>query len=146
MDTTSATAPKTFRNETNFNYKHSEFYTIFLSVLTAALLLLFIMWRWYRMKSDLRRAIEEFQETQNLINQQQQAAVAFHIRQNSFQSINTSQTQHFPISSNNTNSCANIEFMKISKNDLPPPYEQVIKSTSLPNYHSILNEKANNQD
>ena len=47
-------------NEFN-GYKKNEFYSIFVSILTAAIFLLFIMWRWFRMKSDLRNALNEQQ-------------------------------------------------------------------------------------
>lgn len=47
--------------------KSNEFYNIFVSLLTAGLFVVFIMWRWIKMKSDLRKALRE----QNLINQQQ---------------------------------------------------------------------------
>ena len=42
-------------------YRKNEFYSIFVSILTAAIFLLFIMWRWFRMKSDLRHALNEQQ-------------------------------------------------------------------------------------
>jgi len=43
-----------------FTYKNNnEFYSIFVSMFTAALFLFFIMWRWLRMKSDLRKALQE---------------------------------------------------------------------------------------
>ena len=42
-----------------YQYKNNEFYSIVVSMLTAAILLLFIMWRWFRMKADLRKALRE---------------------------------------------------------------------------------------
>lgn len=47
--------------------KSNELYSILVSMLTAGLFVVFIMWRWVKMKSDLQRALQE----QNLINQQQ---------------------------------------------------------------------------
>lgn len=44
-------------------YKNSnELCSIFISMLTAAVFLLFIMWRWIRIKSDLRQAMREQSE------------------------------------------------------------------------------------
>ena len=45
-------------------HKSNEFYSIFISMLTAAIFLLFIMWRWIKMKSDLRKALREQLEIQ----------------------------------------------------------------------------------
>lgn len=45
-------------------YKNNELYSIFVSMFTAAIFLLFIMWRWIRMKSDLRKALREQIEIQ----------------------------------------------------------------------------------
>lgn len=51
----------------DFDHKTNELYSIFISMLTAAIFVFFIMWRWMKMKSDLRKALHE----QNLIEQQQ---------------------------------------------------------------------------
>lgn len=51
------------------NYKNNELYSIFVSMFTAAIFVFFIMWRWIRMKSDLRKALREQLEIQR---QQQQ--------------------------------------------------------------------------
>lgn len=45
-------------------YKKNEFYSIFVSVLTAAAFLFFIMWRWFKMRSDLKRSLEEQEQIQ----------------------------------------------------------------------------------
>ena len=45
-------------------YKNNEMYSILVSMFTAALFLIFIMWRWFRMKSDLRKALREQLEIQ----------------------------------------------------------------------------------
>ena len=41
------------------SYRNNEIYSIFVSMFTAAIFLLFIMWRYYKMKSDLRKALRE---------------------------------------------------------------------------------------
>lgn len=50
----------------DIDYRTNELYSIFVSILTAAIFVTFIMWRWFKMKSDLRKALQE----QNLIDQQ----------------------------------------------------------------------------
>lgn len=49
-------------NLNEIHYRNNEMYSIFVSMLTAALFLLFIMWRWIRIKSDLRKALREQSE------------------------------------------------------------------------------------
>jgi len=44
--------------------KNNEFYSIFVSVITAAVFLFFIMWRWFKMNSDFRKALQEQLEVQ----------------------------------------------------------------------------------
>jgi hypothetical protein len=48
------------------NYKNNEMYSILVSIFTAALFLIFIMWRWFKMKSDLRKALREQLEIQQM--------------------------------------------------------------------------------
>ena len=45
-------------------YNRNEFYSICVSILTAAAFAVFIMWRWLRMKSDLKRALREQEQIQ----------------------------------------------------------------------------------
>jgi hypothetical protein len=45
-------------------YKKNEFYSLFVSILTAAAFLFFIMWRWFKMRSDLRKSLEEQEQIQ----------------------------------------------------------------------------------
>ncbi len=45
-------------------YNRNELYSICVSILTAAAFAVFIMWRWLRMKSDLKRALREQQQLQ----------------------------------------------------------------------------------
>ena len=45
-------------------YNRNEFYSICVSILTAAAFAAFIMWRWLRMKSDLKRALREQEQIQ----------------------------------------------------------------------------------
>lgn len=65
-----ATSSKSLGYSTPYNhhitYKNNELYSILVSMFTAALFLLFIMWRWFRMKSDLRKALREQLEIQQL--------------------------------------------------------------------------------
>jgi hypothetical protein len=64
-ETTTTTVPTTRYMPSPYAYdqfgyhKHNELYSIFVSMFTAALFLLFIMWRWVRIKSDLRKALRE---------------------------------------------------------------------------------------
>lgn len=77
------------------NYKNNELYSIFVSMFTAAIFLFFIMWRWFRMKSDLRKALREQLE----IQQQEQ------LNNSSSSSSATNTTRHTPstpISSSST--------------------------------------------
>lgn len=46
------------------DYHKNEFYSICISILTAAAFAVFIMWRWLRMKSDLKRALQEQEQMQ----------------------------------------------------------------------------------
>lgn len=46
------------------SHKNNEFYSIFVSVITAAVFLFFIMWRWFKMNSDFRKALREQLEVQ----------------------------------------------------------------------------------
>ena len=46
-------------NNHHLSYKNNELYSFFVSMFTASIFLLFIMWRWFRMKSDLRKALRE---------------------------------------------------------------------------------------
>ncbi len=55
---------QSFHDLNSYSYRKNEFYSIFISILTAAVFLIFIMWRWFKMKSDLRKALRE----QNEIN------------------------------------------------------------------------------
>jgi hypothetical protein len=48
------------------SYKNNEMYSILVSMFTAALFLIFIMWRWFKMKSDLKRALREQLEIQQM--------------------------------------------------------------------------------
>lgn len=41
---------------------NNELYSVFISMFTAAVFLIFIMWRWIRIKSDLRQALREQNE------------------------------------------------------------------------------------
>jgi hypothetical protein len=57
-----STISSTVRYSSSINeiyYKNNEIYSIFVSMFTAALFLVFIMWRWMRIKSDLRKALRE---------------------------------------------------------------------------------------
>lgn len=66
--TTTTSAPISLFYYPSFNsfnsYKKNEFYSVFISILTAAAFAVFIMWRWLRMKADLKRAFEEQQQIQ----------------------------------------------------------------------------------
>lgn len=61
-----ATTTTTFYSSSlnDLNYKNNELYSIFVSMFTAAIFIFFIMWRWIRMKSDLRKALREQFEIQ----------------------------------------------------------------------------------
>ncbi|CAF1060353.1 unnamed protein product [Brachionus calyciflorus] len=61
-------------NDINYN-KNNELYSIFVSMFTAALFVFFIMWRWLKMKSDLRKALREQYEIQR---QQRLNSDSFH--------------------------------------------------------------------
>jgi hypothetical protein len=72
----------------SFNhFRNNEFYSIFVSILTAAIFLIFIMWRWYRMKCDLRKALLEQIEIQNqerlLLDNRRQSSDSDDYRSNS---------------------------------------------------------------
>ena len=62
------TATAVYTANTHVTYRNNELYSILVSMFTAALFLLFIMWRWFRMKSDLRKALREQLEIQQLDN------------------------------------------------------------------------------
>lgn len=47
---------------TGYKSGNNELYSIFISMFTAAVFLIFIMWRWIRLKSDLRQALREQNE------------------------------------------------------------------------------------
>jgi hypothetical protein len=54
------------------HHKANEFYSIFVSVITAAVFLFFIMYRWFKMNADFRKALNEQIDIQQQQQQQQQ--------------------------------------------------------------------------
>jgi hypothetical protein len=117
MDQTTTTTTVNSNSSTQY-YRNNELYTTLLSILTAALLLFFIMWRWYRMKLDFSRAVYEFQESQNQ------------------QSIDNERDQ---VIINILSNCSNDQ-QKLLKDEQPPSYESIVKSSSLPNYKAVSTE------
>lgn len=58
-----------FSSSPTLVYKNNnELYSIFISMFTAAVFLIFIMWRWIRIKSDLRQALREQSEIERQQN------------------------------------------------------------------------------
>jgi hypothetical protein len=117
MDTT------TVINSNQLEYKNNEFSKVFASVFIATLFLSFIMWRWYKMREEINRAVDDFNETQIVFNSNS----CSNRNQTTNQQVYYSNDQH-----------------KLLKNEPPPPYDTISKSVSLPNYNSII-EADNNR-
>ena len=112
MDTTTV-----INNYNQLQYKNNEFSKVFASVFIATLFLSFIMWRWYKMREEINRAVDDFNDTQIVFNSNSCS-----------RNQTTSEQVYF----------SNDQHKLLNHNEPPPPYDSIAKSTSLPNYNSII--------
>lgn len=73
--TSISSLPASHYDDLTNHHKANEFYSIFVSVITAAVFLFFIMWRWFKMNSDFRKALREQLEVQQNVRQTPQPHV-----------------------------------------------------------------------